>query len=207
VIKQTVKDRLQRLAIQNNIPLFTVLYTLYNLLLAYLSGEKEIVTTVISAGRQHPSLHKIVGYFINPVIVKTHVDLDRDFKDLLVSVNTDVLEAFQHQHYPLELVSQELEIPYPDVSTAFNLLNMQDISTTMELDSLEPYHIRENKEAKFHMVLYLTEYKNGIEINWEYQKSLFKPKTIEKIANKYLLLMDEITSDESLNDRDQEDEE
>jgi fengycin family lipopeptide synthetase D len=207
VIKQTVKDRLQRLAIQDNIPLFTVLFTLYNLLLAYLSGETEIVTTVISAGRQHPSLHTIVGYFINPVIVKTHVDLDKDFKDLLTSVNTDVLEAFQHQHYPLELVSQEMEIPYPDVSTAFNLLNMQDISTAMELDSLEPYHSRGNKEVKFHMVLYLTEYKNGIEINWEYQKSLFKPKTIEEIANKYLLLMDEITSDESLNDRDQEDEE
>jgi len=61
------------------------------------------------------------------------------------------------------------------------------------LDSLESFHIGESGEVKFKLVLYVTEYKNGIEIRWEYRKSLFKPETIERIAGKYLQVIDEIT--------------
>jgi amino acid adenylation domain-containing protein len=196
VIDDDIKNRLHRLAEDNNTTLFALLYTMFNLLLAYLSGEKEIVTTVISAGRDHPSLYNIVGYFINPVIIKIEVDIEADFEELLSRVNKNVLEAFQHQNYPFELVLEDLHIPFPNVSTAFNLLNMQDISREIELDSLESTHIEEKQDVKFDLVLYLTEYKNGIEINWRYQKSLFRPETIESIAGKYLQVMDEITGDQ-----------
>jgi non-ribosomal peptide synthetase component F len=181
------------LAKNNNTTLFTVLFSMYNLLLAYLCGQEEIPVTIINAGREHLSLNMIVGYFINPIIVKTHVDLEGDFKDLLSNANKNVLEAFQHQHYPFELAADDLGIEYPNISTAFNLLNMQDISTGMEMDSMESYHMEERQEAKFPLVLMLMEYKNGIEISWEYQKSLFKPETIEAVAEKYVQLMDEIT--------------
>jgi acyl carrier protein len=196
VVECEIKTRLHLMAENNNTTLFTLLFALYNLLLAYLTGEKEIVTVVISAGREHPALYTIVGYFINPVIIKTQVDLEADFEVLLARVNQDVLEVFQHQVYPFENVLEELNVSYPDVSTAFNLLNMQDISRETELDSLESFHIEESQEGKYHLVLHVTEYKNGIEIRWEYQKSLFKPETIESIAGKYLQLVDEITCDQ-----------
>jgi len=195
VVEYGIKNRLLRLSENNNTTLFTLLFALYNLLLAYLSGEEEIVTAVISAGREHPALYPIVGYFINPVIIKTRVDLEADFEVLLARVNSNVLEVFQHQVYPFENVLEALNIPYPDVSTAFNMLNMQDISRGIELDSLESFHLEETQEAKFPLVLYITEYKNGIEIRWEYQKALFKPETIESIAGKYLQLMEEITNE------------
>jgi len=196
VVNRDIKHNLHRLAQENRTTLFTVLFSIYNLLLAYLSGQEEIPVTIINAGRQHQSLHMIVGYFINPVIVKTRVDLEDDFKELLSNVNKNVLEAFQHQNYPFELAADDLGIEYPDISTAFNLLNMQDISIGMEMESMESYHLEERQEAKFPLVLMLTEYRNGIEISWEYQKSLFKPGTIEAVAEKYIQLMTEITGEE-----------
>jgi hypothetical protein len=198
VVEYAVKNRLQRLAENNNITLFTLLFALYNLLLAYLTGEEEIVTAVINAGREHPALYPIVGYFINPVIIKTRVDLEVEFDVLLARVNREVLEVFRHQVYPLENVLEALNVPYPDVSTAFNMLKMQDISRGTEMESLESYHLEETQEPKFFLVLYITEYKNGIEIRWEYQKSRFKPETIESIAGKYLQLMAEITGEQKI---------
>jgi acyl carrier protein len=195
VINETVTHRLHQLAQSNNTTLFMVLYSIYNLLLAFLSGQEEIVLSIINAGRQHFSLRNIVGYFINPVLVKTRVNLEDDFDELLSRVNKYILEAFQHQSYPFELVLDEMKIQYPTISAAFNLLNMQDISREMELDSLEPVHIEESRQVKYHLILYMIEYKNGIEIRWEYQKALFKPETIESIAGKYLQVMDEITED------------
>ena len=73
---------------------------------------------------------------------------------------------------------------------------MQDISRETELDSLESFHLGESQDVKFSLVLYVTEYKNGIEMQWHYQKSLLKPETVESIAGKYLQLTDEITSEQ-----------
>jgi len=59
------------------------------------------------------------------------VDIEADFEALLSGVSKNVLEAFRYQNYPLELVLEEMQIPFPNVSIAFNLLNMQDISRDM----------------------------------------------------------------------------
>jgi hypothetical protein len=195
-INQTGKDKLYQLANDNNTTLSTLLFTLYNLLFAYLGGQKEIVTTIISAGREHSSLDRIVGYFIIPVIVKIHVDLRGDFEELLSGVNREVLEALHHQNYPFEKVLDDLKIAYPNIPASFNFISMQDIDMEIEPDSLAPGHIRDRQEVKFPLGLFLTEYKNGIEINWDYQKTMFEPGTIENIAGKYLDLVVEVTEND-----------
>jgi non-ribosomal peptide synthetase component F len=169
---------------------------MFNLLLSYLSGQQEVALCIISAGREHISLNNIVGYFTTPIIVKNRVDLDEDFDDLLSRINREVLEAFLHQAYPLELAADEMRIAYPDIPAAFNLINMQDISLGIEMDSLSSRHMQVQRDVKFDIVLYITEYKNGIEMQWHYKMSLFKPESIESIAGKYLKLMAEITGNE-----------
>ncbi|MFC2146102.1 amino acid adenylation domain-containing protein [Acidobacteriota bacterium] len=191
-INQTSKEKLLQLAKNNHTTLSNLLFTLYNLLFAYLSGQKEIVTTIISAGRVHSSLDRVVGYFINPVFVKIYVDLRGDFEELLSGINRQVLEALQHQNYPFELLLDDLKIAYPNIPASFNFISMQDIDMEIEPDSLASQHIRERQEVKFPLGLFLTEYKNGIEINWEYQKTMFEPAAIENIAGKYLDLIVEV---------------
>jgi amino acid adenylation domain-containing protein len=192
-INQNSKEKLHQLAKNNHTTLSNLLFTLYNLLLAYLSGQKEIVTTIISAGRMHSSLDRVVGYFINPVFVKIYVDLRGDFEELLSGINRQVLEALQHQNYPFELLLDDLKIAYPNIPASFNFISMQDIDMEIEPDPLASHHIREKQEVKFPMGLFLAEYKNGIEINWEYQKTMFEPGTIENTAEKYLDLIVEVT--------------
>jgi acyl carrier protein len=195
-VNQDIKNRLHLLAREHNTTLFTVLFSMFNLLLSYLSGQQEVALCIISAGREHISLNNIVGYFTTPIIVKNRVDLDEDFDDLLSRINREVLEAFLHQAYPLELAADEMRIAYPDIPAAFNLINMQDISLGIEMDSLSSRHMQVQRDVKFDIVLYITEYKNGIEMQWHYKMSLFKPESIESIAGKYLKLMAEITGNE-----------
>jgi non-ribosomal peptide synthetase component F len=135
----------------------------------------------------------VVGYFINPVIVKIHLDLRGDFEELLSGVNRQVLEALQHQNYPFEKILDDLKIAYPNIPASFNFISMQDIGMEIEPDSQASHHIRERQEVKFPLGLFLTEHKNGIEINWDYQKTMFEPGTIENTAEKYLDLVVEVT--------------
>lgn len=88
-----------------------------------------------------------------------------------------------------------MNIKPPDVTTAFNMLNLENISAGTELDSLESYHNPAAQDVKFDIALYLTEYPNGIEIRWDYRKTRFKPETIADTAAKYIQLMTEITGE------------
>jgi len=194
-VNQQIKEKLQRMAAQNNTTLFMVLFSMYNVLMSFLSGQDEVVTSVISAGRPHISLYDIVGYFINQVIVKIDVNLDEDFVDFLPKVSAELLEAFQYQDYPFELILDEMRMEPPKVTTAFNFLNMQDISIGQELASVESYHSEKWMDVKFVVTLYLKEFKNGIELGWEYQESLITKDIIEDIARNYIKLMDEITQE------------
>jgi non-ribosomal peptide synthetase component F len=192
---QILKERLHRLAKKNQTSLFMVLFSIYNLLMAFLSGQDEVVSAVISAGRQHDSLHPIVGYFINPIIIKTHIILQEDFENLLSRINREVLEVLQYQEYPLELVLDDMKKEFPQVAISFNMLNMQDISTETELDSLTSHHNEIHNDMKFDIALSALEYKNGIEFNWDYRSTIFNPKTMENFAQKYLELMEDLTLD------------
>ncbi|MCK4258361.1 MAG: amino acid adenylation domain-containing protein [Halanaerobiales bacterium] len=194
VVNKEVKDRLRKIASENNTTLFMVMFSGFNALLSYLSGQQEVVSGIASAGRDHISLQNIVGYFTNSLIQKTKVDYNESFRELLSRVDQETQGTFQHQSYPLELVLDDLKMRFPEISVLFNMLNMID-SANEELDSLDSYHIAKLQDGKFELELYVIEYKNGIEINWSYRNLLFKLETMEYIVGEYLKLLNEVSLD------------
>lgn len=195
VVNNDTKDRLRKLASENNTTLFMIMFSGFNLLLSYLSGQREVLSGIASAGRDHISLQNIVGYFTNSLVQKTKVDYGESFRELLKRVDRETQETFQHQSYPLELVLDDLKMRFPEISVLFNMLNMIDSANLEGLNSLDSYHIPKVQDGKFELELYVIEYKNGIEINWNYRSSLFKPETMEYIVNEYQKLLTEISID------------
>jgi amino acid adenylation domain-containing protein len=187
MIPNQVKDGLNRLARDNNTTLFTVMFAAYNILFARFSGQKDILCSIINAGREHDSLQQVVGYFINSIPILTHVDDEETFSDLLTRVKTDILEVFECQSYPFELVLEDLNMKHPYVPVALNLTNMTDM-TDVEIDSSQSQHI-DHGPAYFDIVSYAAECKNGISISVSYNKKLFKASTIQSIANSYQQLL------------------
>jgi fengycin family lipopeptide synthetase D len=172
------------------------MFSIYNILLSHLLEQDDITCSIISAGREHLDLKNIVGYFINPILFKCHVDQKESFNDFLQRMSREILEAFKYQSYPLELVFEELKMKYPDISVAFNMLNIQDLTAEEELVNLESYHLESFRDVKFNLEIYAAEYKNGIEVSCFYKKSLFQPSTIEYIMDTYVKLMDNISAEQ-----------
>jgi fengycin family lipopeptide synthetase D len=198
-----VKDRLKRLAESEGTTFSMVIFTIYNILLAHISGQEDTVCSLIGAGRSHPALREVVGYFTNSILVETHVDPEEDFIDLLLRVHNDVLETLQHQDYPLEPVLDELKMGFPDIPVSYNMLNLQDFPAAAgrETDREEPeplpVHLEKAQGVKFDLALLVTEHRDSIELLWNYRKSLFKPGTIESIARIFQDLLNELSEDEA----------
>ncbi|MCP5046485.1 MAG: amino acid adenylation domain-containing protein [bacterium] len=197
-IDQPLKEKLETLAATHNTTLFLVLFCAYNVLLSHVSGQDEVVTSVVSAGRDDPLLDNIVGYFVNSMIFNVHVDHEEGYTDLLRRVSLDFPEALSYQQYAIELVLGELKMKYPEIPVSFNMLNNQEGTTQQEIDSFEPRHLPNTAPIHFDILieLYASEYKNDIELNWRYRETALSPQTIESIAAGYVKLCRYITENQ-----------
>ncbi|MCP5049242.1 MAG: hypothetical protein GY940_18880, partial [bacterium] len=185
------KDALKTLSKKHNITLFALMYSIYNIFLSMVSGQTEVVSTIINAGRHHPSLNDIVGFFVNPVIVKKSLDGEEVFIKFAAAVQALMLKIFKHQNYPLELVLDEVGIKYPEVSTAFNMLNSHD-HEEISLENIESGHLDNYPipNVKFDIQPFVSEYKNAIQVDIAYNRNRFKPQNIEFMMQKYRKLID-----------------
>ncbi|HLP57719.1 MAG TPA: amino acid adenylation domain-containing protein, partial [Candidatus Deferrimicrobium sp.] len=95
-IEKDIAERIRRLAAKYNTTLFTVMFSIYILLLSRLSGEEEVACSIIGAGREHVSLQAIVGFFVNSIIYNSRMDFKTPFANFLEKVKDETLELFQH---------------------------------------------------------------------------------------------------------------
>jgi len=184
VIPGSIKDALKTICNQHHITLFNLMYSLYNIWLARVSGQGMVVSGAVNAGRQHPSLQDIVGFFVNSVIFRCEIKEEMVFIEFVKDIQETVLEFFRHQNYPLELVLDEVGIKYPEVATSFNMLNIGN-KEAVPLENPDSLHNENIQNVKFDLEPYVCEYNNGIEVIVNYNKDLFKPKTIEYMMEKY----------------------
>jgi len=195
-IDTELTGKLKKLAQQKNTSLFMMMFSLYTILISRFSGQKQIVCSIIAAGRESAPLQKIIGFFVNSIIFTANVDENMPFSDHLHIIRADALEIFQYQDYPLERVFDDLKIKYPKIPVSFNMLNFDAgvDPAGSGITPFEPTHIPNTQDAKFDIEVYAKEYKNSIIIDWSYRKSMFLPSTIEYINGEYLRLVDFFTA-------------
>jgi amino acid adenylation domain-containing protein len=189
-VGEETKRKLLLLSVENSMTVFALMFSAFNIFLSKLTGQKDIVCGVPSSGRNHIALHKTVGFFINSIILRTEVNQQMSLLELAKQINTNTLEAIEHQDYPLELVLEEQKMRYPDIQVFFNMLNFSTSNAMERILSFDERHVQKVQNAKFDMVLYLTEYSNGIEISCNYKSSRFNSTTIQYLMNEYLKVIE-----------------
>jgi len=190
VLSEEIVKKIRNVAEKNNTTLFTVIFSLYILLLSRFAHQEDISCSIINAGRDHEALGDIVGFFVNAVLFRTRVEYDECFNDFLQRVHTEVLEMSQHQAYPLERVCEDLRMRYPDIPVSFNMLNIGDTHKMKKPNIDELPHIPDISDVKFDIELYIAEYKNAIDIIWTYRKNMFHPDSIDFLMKDYIELVE-----------------
>ncbi|MGW4943412.1 non-ribosomal peptide synthase/polyketide synthase [Actinoplanes sp. NPDC004185] len=108
-------DRLHRLGRAHDCTLFTTLVAACQLLLSRWSGQDDIALGTVTSGRDHPGLDRIVGFFVNTVVLRSRLDARQPFTELLAQARETVRGAFAHQDVPFERLVDELQ-PVRDTS-------------------------------------------------------------------------------------------
>ncbi|HLP62056.1 MAG TPA: amino acid adenylation domain-containing protein, partial [Candidatus Deferrimicrobium sp.] len=177
-------NALKVLALEMGATPYIVLLALYNVLLAKLSGQEEIIIGSPVAGRSHADLEKIIGMFVNTLAFRNYPSGEKRFIDFLEEVKEITLKGFENQEYPYEDLIEKI-IVNRDVSrnplfdTMFVLQNTGSQKIELPGLKLAPFAY-ENKTAKFDLVLSGSEEDDELFFTFEYCTKLFKKETIER---------------------------
>ncbi|MFD0361486.1 amino acid adenylation domain-containing protein [Nocardia sp. GCM10030253] len=100
---------LNRLAHSRNSTLFMVVHAALAVLLARLSGTRDIAIGTPVAGRGEAALDDLIGMFVNTLVLRTDVDQDLTFDELLADLRRADIAAFGHADVPFERLVELLD--------------------------------------------------------------------------------------------------
>ena len=88
---------------------FVVLVAALNLWLYRLTGCRDLCLGTLVANRQQPYSERLIGYFVNAVVLRLRATARKSFNDLLQQTHTVAQDAFAHQDLPIAELSRILE--------------------------------------------------------------------------------------------------
>lgn len=185
---------------------FAVLLAAEAILLGRLSRQRDLVLGTASAGRIHPEIEPLIGFFVNTLALRVRLDPSLSFAALVQQVHQTTIDAHEHADVPFERLVEELA-PSRDRSfspifqTALVMQNLpRDISEKGSLE-VQPMLV-DNGTAKYDVTFFLWEESERLIGHVEYRSTLFDRSSIERMIESYqTLLTAAIAEPETLVDR------
>lgn len=103
-------ERLNEFSNQHNVSLFMVLTAGINTLLSRYTGQDDIIVGTPVAGREHPDLENQIGLYLNTLALRTKINKEYNFLELLDHEKNVILGAYEHQVYPFDELIDKLHL-------------------------------------------------------------------------------------------------
>ncbi|MEC1022070.1 bacitracin non-ribosomal peptide synthetase BacA [Bacillus paralicheniformis] len=196
-MERELSDHIRKLAKHTGTTLYTVMLSAYYVLLNKYTNQTDIVVGTAAAGRLHPDLQDVFGVFVNTLALRNEVDTSNSFKEFLQQTKERTIAAFDNSEYPFDDLIRKLNgvresNRNPLFDTMFVLEDARMFTKQKGDVKLSPI-IFELDNAKFDMIFNVLDFEEKIVLNIEYSTSLFKEETIQKIAEDYFRILEEVS--------------
>ncbi len=213
--------RVKALAQANQATLYMTLLAAFQALLHRWAGQSDLLVGSPSAGRGRARLSGVVGYFVNPVVLRSNAGSDPAFSDFLGATRRSVLGAFEHQDYPFPTLVERLQ-PERDPSRSplfqvmFALQNAPTLAGTegqeqgltafavgeagaeVEVGGLRLQHLPlPQRVAQFDLTMSVGELAGGLAGTLDFNVDLFDRATAERLVASFLTLLETAASEPS----------
>ncbi|MCP5103043.1 MAG: hypothetical protein GY950_06680 [bacterium] len=181
---------LRTLVSEQDATMYMVLLSIFNILLAKYSGQRDIVIGSPVAGRNHADLENIIGFFINVLPMRNFPEPSKTFIEFLNEVRGNTLDAFENQDYPFDELVEELRPPRdtgrnPIYDVVFTVLNLE--VPRVEIPGLKlSGREAEGSNVKTDLRIAAAEDETNIQLVLSYSTALFKEDTAQRMVKRFL---------------------
>jgi non-ribosomal peptide synthetase component F len=170
----------------------TLLAVFKTLLYCY-SNQEEIIVGSPVVGRTRRETEKLIGFFLNTLVLRTNLSGNLTFRELLGQVREVALGAYAHQDLPFEKLVEELQ---PERNLSHNplflvMFILQNAPIpTIELPGLTLRPLEaDSGTSKFDLKLSIWESSEGFNGSLEYKTDLFDTTTIAQMISHLEMLL------------------
>ncbi|GGO83339.1 hypothetical protein GCM10011348_26870 [Marinobacterium nitratireducens] len=203
---------LRALARQQGITCFSLLLAAWYCLLARHSGQDDICVSSPTSGRLQAGFKRSIGYFVNPVILRTSMQDNPTLVDFLQRVQRRVLEALEHQQYPFASVVEVVDPRRSPALTPFSQASFvyqrpeagQSLAEGWTPGRQGPrvqwadlgirQYPLDQQEGQFELELELTDCRDQLFGSLKYNTGLFSEQHMEMLATHYQTLLQSMVS-------------
>lgn len=192
---------LQAFSRQQGGTLFMTLLTAFTLTLYRYTHQEDIVVGTLIAGRTHPELEALIGYFANTLALRLDLSGNPTCQELFQRARKVALDAYAHQDVPFERLVEHLQ---PERSTSHSpifqtMLILQNVPAShYEVGDLKlaPLAELENMTAKFDLMINLQESPQGLIGHLEYNTDLFESTFMRNLVSHLMNTLHAIVADQ-----------
>ncbi|MFD5943549.1 amino acid adenylation domain-containing protein [Streptomyces griseus] len=208
-----VTRELRRHAEAGDTTLFVALLSVFQLLVHRYTGEEDFLVGVPGSGRHEADLHDVIGYFVNPLLIRSRVTEEATFTERMRDTRRTVVGALAHQEMPFPALVQRMRLHRdasrsPGYQVMFSLTNPhllgQDGLGALqtgkgglrarigELDVESVELIRRTSQVDLGMTL--SEAGDGLEGLISYSTDLFDRTTVDRFADHFAQLAAQVAA-------------
>ena len=191
--------RLRQVAEGERCTLFMVLMAAVNALLYRYTGQQDICIGTPIAGRNDASTERLIGMFVNTLAIRTKLQGEMTFTELLALVKRNCLSAYDHQDAPFEKV---IEVLRPKrnmaITPIFQVMVMLQNANAGATERGVRLHPIESGISKFDLSVEFEETGDGLAVAIEYSTALFRCERIARMVEHLERLCDAVATNPSM---------
>jgi amino acid adenylation domain-containing protein len=191
-------EALRNLGRSEDATLFQTLLAAWQTLLHRYTDQDDIVVGTDVANRNHGQIERLIGFFVNQLVLRADFSDSPSFRTLLRRVRDTTLEAYAHQDLPFDKL---VEVVNPrrtrDRAPLFQVkLVLQNAPMrSLELPELTLTPVEVSTEAAhLDLTLLLQETADGIHGQVQYSTDLFDAATITRLLRQFETLLTSIVA-------------
>jgi hypothetical protein len=202
-LDEKLSKELKELGQREGATLFMTLLAAFQLLLHQYSGQDDIVVGSNIANRNRGSVEKLIGFFVNNIVLRTSLAGNPTFRELLARTRDVTFGAYAHQDVPFEMLLESIrperrEHLVPPFQVMFVLQNAP--FPTVEVNGLRLSALDASSEtSNFDLVLYMTETGRRLTGHLYYNTDLFAVTTIRRMLEHFQNLIQSIAENPDAN--------
>jgi amino acid adenylation domain-containing protein len=202
------RSRLLALARRHRVTLFMVLHAALAVVLRQAGAGDDIAIGTPVAGRTTAQAQDAVGFFVNLLVLRIHLDGDPTLGEVLARVRDADLAAFAHQDLPFEQVVEDLNPArapgrHPLVDVVLSLQNNARARLALSGVAAPAQDVRTGA-SRFELLVDVTDEQAedgapaGLEVTVEYRADSFASATVEWATDALVGVLDAAAAGDGL---------
>ncbi|MFT3803142.1 MAG: SDR family NAD(P)-dependent oxidoreductase [Burkholderiaceae bacterium] len=183
-----------------DVSVFTLLLSAYLLTLHRHTGAAEVVVGTDVAGRDHPALEALIGFFVNVVPIRSRLD-DAGIaaRRWVRRVHESVAQVFDHQSLPLDRILSAARIARGQGANPLlqMLFVMQNVpKQRFDVDGLAISVMpADTVLSKFDQAVFVHETDAGLAVDWVFSTALYDRTSVSRVAEAWQAALRAICAD------------